>query len=309
MPKWFYVSGGQQLGPVEESEIREMMARRQIGPEDLIWGEGMPQWLPARDVARSWGAAKPTVAAPSRPAPSQPMASRPAGAIPVAQPLGAEPMQLAYASPVVPEAPQVEHDEGPFQKIGKTFAVPGGNKWVGITIASPKAVYLMKVSQQMSGAAYGVGGIAGALLHKAFTNPDDVRTCAVGDLPEPVRQALDRKNKRAAKDAIVLPREAIHFAKVGAITNVLALSIGSEKFLLDSGLFAGGKIRRFLQANGWTLNQEVPATAAPIHGRSLGRTFEEAEKKKPNVVAKVVLGVLGALIIILYIFARVMNMF
>ena len=304
MPQWFYQSNGQQVGPVDDAQIRALISSGRICAEELVWGEGMPQWLPAREVARSWGGAKP-----AGPAPSQRVPVQPARAIPVAQPLGVQPMQLAYASPVVPEAPQLEHDEGPFQRIGKTFAVPGGNKWVGVTIASPKAVYLMKVSQQMSGAAYGLGGIAGALLQKAFTNPDDVRTCAVADLPEPVRQALDRKNKRAAKDAIVLPREAIHFAKVGSITNVLALSIGSEKFSLDSGLFAGGKIRRFLQANGWTLNQELTATAAPIHGRSLGRTFEEAQKKKPNVVAKVVLGVFGALLIILYIFARVMNRF
>jgi hypothetical protein len=290
MAAWFYVSNGQQSGPVDEVHLRQLIATGAVGPDDLVWAEGMPQWVAVR--------AAPHLAA-------APMAATPANAMAVGAPSGVEPMQLSYASPVDQAPVAIEHDEGPFMKIGGQFSVPGG-KWTGMTIASPKAIYMLKGSKQASATAYHLGGVAGALIQQAFAKDDDVRTCAVGELPEPVRMMLDRKGKKAAKDAIVLPRGAINHVKVGSFNNVLTIRLDPDKFTLNRGLFSGKKIRRFLGENGWTLDQELAATAAPIHGRGLGRTFEEMEKRKPNSLKRVAMATFGMLLIIAIIISRVL---
>jgi hypothetical protein len=50
MAQWFYASGGQQVGPVEEAELMRLMASGQVGPSDLVWKDGMPNWVSASTV-------------------------------------------------------------------------------------------------------------------------------------------------------------------------------------------------------------------------------------------------------------------
>ena len=50
-PKWFYGRGGQQTGPVSSIEMRELVMRGQITPTDMVWREGMPNWIPAHQAA------------------------------------------------------------------------------------------------------------------------------------------------------------------------------------------------------------------------------------------------------------------
>src|SRR5665213_2323233 len=50
MPSWYYTVNGEQLGPVEESAIRKLAAGRGISPEDLVWRDGMPEWISAADA-------------------------------------------------------------------------------------------------------------------------------------------------------------------------------------------------------------------------------------------------------------------
>lgn len=45
MAQWFYGENGQQLGPIEDSELQTLVASGQIGPATLLWREGMPHWL------------------------------------------------------------------------------------------------------------------------------------------------------------------------------------------------------------------------------------------------------------------------
>jgi hypothetical protein len=290
MAEWFYVSGGQQTGPVSEAQLRQMIGGGALGPDDLVWSAGMPKWVAAR--------ALPAFVAPR-------MAAPVAGSMASPAPAGGAPVQLAYASPVPEGAIAIEHDEGPFMKIGGQFSVPGG-KWTGMTIASPRAFYMLKGSRQSSATAYHLGGIAGALIQQAFASDDDVRTCTVGELPEPVRLMLDRKGKKVAKDAIVLPRDAINHVKVGSFNNVLTVRLDPDKFSLNRGLFSGKKIRRFLSENGWTLDQELAPTAAPMHGRGLGRTFEEMQKRKPSTLKRVALATFGIMLIIVIIVLRIL---
>ena len=44
---WYYTSQGQQAGPVTFLELRQRVVAHQLFYNDMVWREGMPQWLPA----------------------------------------------------------------------------------------------------------------------------------------------------------------------------------------------------------------------------------------------------------------------
>lgn len=50
MSQWFYASGGQQAGPVSFDELRQLVAEGKVAKEDLVWNQGMKDWLPASTV-------------------------------------------------------------------------------------------------------------------------------------------------------------------------------------------------------------------------------------------------------------------
>jgi hypothetical protein len=47
---WYYLSNGQERGPVTESQIRTMIEAGMIRRTDLVWLQGMPEWIEAREV-------------------------------------------------------------------------------------------------------------------------------------------------------------------------------------------------------------------------------------------------------------------
>ncbi|MCX8157532.1 MAG: RDD family protein [Verrucomicrobiae bacterium] len=48
---WFYSQGGQQLGPVTEEEFQRLRLDGTIGPQTLVWREGLPEWVEYRTLA------------------------------------------------------------------------------------------------------------------------------------------------------------------------------------------------------------------------------------------------------------------
>ena len=44
--KWFYVENGQQSGPVEESQLAELIQSGKLRGDTLVWREGMAAWQP-----------------------------------------------------------------------------------------------------------------------------------------------------------------------------------------------------------------------------------------------------------------------
>ena len=50
MSTWFYGKGGQKLGPVSDEELRNLVSRGTLGPNDLVWKEGMADWQKASTV-------------------------------------------------------------------------------------------------------------------------------------------------------------------------------------------------------------------------------------------------------------------
>lgn len=50
MSTWFYSKGGQRLGPVSDEELRRLISNGSVGPNDLVWKEGMTDWQKASTV-------------------------------------------------------------------------------------------------------------------------------------------------------------------------------------------------------------------------------------------------------------------
>lgn len=50
MAQWHYGSSAGQHGPVEENELRALIASGNVGPETLVWRDGMSDWLPLGSV-------------------------------------------------------------------------------------------------------------------------------------------------------------------------------------------------------------------------------------------------------------------
>src|SRR4030095_7306833 len=46
MKKWYYADSGRPVGPVAESEIKELVEAGVINSTTLIWCEGMSNWQP-----------------------------------------------------------------------------------------------------------------------------------------------------------------------------------------------------------------------------------------------------------------------
>lgn len=83
---WYYAQGGQQLGPVEFSELQQMRAAGKLGPDDLVWSDGMPQWAAAATIPNLLPAAPPGVPVPL---PAAPLAY-------YAAPVGQEPVYAGF---------------------------------------------------------------------------------------------------------------------------------------------------------------------------------------------------------------------
>ena len=61
---WYYSKNGTQLGPVTEEELAAKGRSGEVSPADLIWKEGMGDWLPFGQVPEFQGVAGATGAPP-----------------------------------------------------------------------------------------------------------------------------------------------------------------------------------------------------------------------------------------------------
>ncbi len=84
--QWYYSKNGTQLGPVAQGELTSKLASGEVSPSDLVWKDGMADWIPASQVPEL----RVIPAAPSAPA----MSGGPA-------PASVSP----YSAPVSPYAP------------------------------------------------------------------------------------------------------------------------------------------------------------------------------------------------------------
>jgi hypothetical protein len=71
---WYYHHGGAQAGPVTWEKMQELAKDGGIGPDDLIWKQDTPDWVPARSVKDLFpeGAVPPPVPGGPPPVPRKP---------------------------------------------------------------------------------------------------------------------------------------------------------------------------------------------------------------------------------------------
>lgn len=50
MSEWHYAKNGQQFGPINTTQLKQLAAEGQLAPTDMIWKEGMAEWAPAGSV-------------------------------------------------------------------------------------------------------------------------------------------------------------------------------------------------------------------------------------------------------------------
>lgn len=48
--EWYYSKDEQRFGPVSVKELRELTSSGDIEPSDLVWKEGMSDWIPVRNI-------------------------------------------------------------------------------------------------------------------------------------------------------------------------------------------------------------------------------------------------------------------
>jgi hypothetical protein len=49
--QWYYSKNNTQLGPVEQGELISKIASGEVAPTDLVWREGMLDWVPSGQIA------------------------------------------------------------------------------------------------------------------------------------------------------------------------------------------------------------------------------------------------------------------
>lgn len=61
---WYYVTGNQRNGPVSDDQLRQLAASRRLRPDDLVWKDGMADWVEAQRVVGLFGSTPPNVPPP-----------------------------------------------------------------------------------------------------------------------------------------------------------------------------------------------------------------------------------------------------
>ena len=56
--QWHYTDQGQRLGPVSSSQLKQLATSGRLQPSDLVWKEGMAQWVAASQVKGLFSAAQ-----------------------------------------------------------------------------------------------------------------------------------------------------------------------------------------------------------------------------------------------------------
>jgi hypothetical protein len=48
--RWYHLQGEEQRGPIGLDVLRRLVMDGRIEPDTYVWADGMPDWLPARQV-------------------------------------------------------------------------------------------------------------------------------------------------------------------------------------------------------------------------------------------------------------------
>lgn len=98
--QWHYSRDGQQFGPVSGGELRQLVAHGGLSPTDLIWRDGLADWVPASRIKGLFPQTPPPL--PIAPGANQPSSPPPTSAGLPSMPSshghpGSTPVQIAVA--------------------------------------------------------------------------------------------------------------------------------------------------------------------------------------------------------------------
>lgn len=79
--EWYYTANGEQHGPISAVEMKKLAQAGTITVEDLVWKEGMPNWVPAKNIKGLFGPAGGTSGETKRPDTVKPTEDKPAKAV------------------------------------------------------------------------------------------------------------------------------------------------------------------------------------------------------------------------------------
>lgn len=48
--RWFVMDGDEQQGPFDLEAMRDLVLAGDLPPDEYVWADGMPDWLPAGEV-------------------------------------------------------------------------------------------------------------------------------------------------------------------------------------------------------------------------------------------------------------------
>src|SRR4051812_18447658 len=92
MADWYYLRGGQQQGPIGSAELKQLAATGGLGADDMVWKEGMAEWIKAGTVTGlAFAGAAPAPTPAPTPVPAVPAPFAPAAA-------GQNPSEIGYYS-------------------------------------------------------------------------------------------------------------------------------------------------------------------------------------------------------------------
>lgn len=105
--QWYFAVDGQQRGPVSSLDLRKLAKLNKLKPTDLVWKEGLPEWIPAQKITGLFtdsaeAAPRPVVTAVSE-------AQVPRQTSPQSRPAPSQPRKVAAAS--LPVAEEISEDD------------------------------------------------------------------------------------------------------------------------------------------------------------------------------------------------------
>jgi len=74
---WYYSENGQQKGPVSESDLRALVQRGTVRDSDLVWREGLGDWIPVSQATELAESPSPQGAVPAPATAGGPAATNP----------------------------------------------------------------------------------------------------------------------------------------------------------------------------------------------------------------------------------------
>jgi hypothetical protein len=134
--EWYYTRQGQQQGPVGAAQLKQLAASGQLLPTDLVWKEGLANWVPASSARGLFPPAAAPASGRARPAPAGPVPPsgriQPAAAAAPASGRVGQPAGLKVPVHVSPIDDEEDYEEVPEERPRRKSKGLGTGAWVAI---------------------------------------------------------------------------------------------------------------------------------------------------------------------------------